>query len=238
MPYRALQSKTPLEEIPTLTNYISEYLTDSKQQLPSKSTIARGADEVSVLSYIQATKILIENDVATLGWDATSLDEHHVNSVYVSLPGPPSPPGTPPTPRKYFNLSVAALPGGKAIDYLTHITSTIDLMSQIYGGYVEENPISIKQNIIDRITSSVSDRVNTNSCMVKQLEALWEKDILDLKCNLHPLDGFASAVRAALKVLDTNFGIKTSGFDCAAANFIYSLSTLRYLCVVYFLSVC
>ena len=109
-------------------------------------------------------------DFATLGCDATSLDEHHVKSVYVANPG------------QKFNISIVSLLGAKTIDYVTHVTATIDLMSTNLWwlrGYADICTINLKQ-IIDTITSSISDRVNTNTAVVKTLSDLWEKDLHDL----------------------------------------------------------
>ena len=69
-----------------------------------------------------------------------------------------------------------------------------------------------------------------NHCVVKKLEEDLNMELLELKCNVHPLDGISHKCRAILKEVDKNLNIKTSlfGKECEAANIIYNLSKMRY----------
>ena len=69
----------------------------------------------------------------------------------------------------------------------------------------------------------MSDRVSVNHCVWLKLEELFQHTLLELKCNVHPLDGISN-------VYDNDNGIQscTFGSDCAVA-----LSTF---CVVKMLS--
>ena len=76
----------------------------------------------------------------------------------------------------------------------------------------------------------MSDRVSVNHCVWLKLEELFQHTLLELKCNVHPLDGISNKIRITLKVYDNDNGIQscTFGSDCAVA-----LSTF---CVVKMLS--
>ena len=62
---------------------------------------------------------------------------------------------------------------------------------------------------------------------MRGLEAIFQKDLIELHCNLHPLDSFGSQTRKELKELDVTLGLPNTGRDCAVANFLYGLSKLR-----------
>ena len=100
-------------------------------------------------------------------------------------------------------------------------------MAHIYSDYKGLDPVGIKGTIIGRIGSTCSDRASVNSVVVRELRHLWNVDLIELHCNLHPLDSFASKIRSGLKELDTAWDLRTTGRDCCAANFLYSLSKLR-----------
>ena len=54
--------------------------------------------------------------------------------------------------------------------------------------------------------------------------------IVELNCNLHPLDGTASSARSALKKIDVEHELKSGEFgsDCELANFVYAVTKMRY----------
>ena len=63
-----------------------------------------------------------------------------------------------------------------------------------------------------------------------QLEQRLNIELLELNCNVHPLDGLASEARKTLKKVDVKYEIKSTlfGNDCCAANVTYGLSKRRY----------
>ena len=76
----------------------------------------------------------------------------------------------------------------------------------------------------------MSDRVSVNHCVWLKLEELFQHTLLELKCNVHPLDGISNKIRSTLKVYDNDNGIQsfTFGSDCAVANVIYGLTKMRF----------
>ena len=63
-----------------------------------------------------------------------------------------------------------------------------------------------------------------------QLEQRLSIELLELTCNVHPLDRPSTEARKTLKKVDSKYEIKTSLFenDCCAANVTYGLSKMRY----------
>ena len=54
--------------------------------------------------------------------------------------------------------------------------------------------------------------------------------IVELNCNVYPLDGMASSARSALKKIDIEHELKSGvfGSDCALAKFVYAVTKMRY----------
>ena len=75
---------------------------------------------------------------------------------------------------------------------------------------------------------NLGDRCFVNPAVVKKLNEIWGKDLLELNCNLHPLDGFSSHVREGLQKIEAEDPqMKVTCQDCCAANFLYQLSKMR-----------
>ena len=214
--YEALHSKVPLAHAQGLITCTLKTLGNHDTPvLPSKSTIARMSTEVSVLSCLQAVEALLDSDCATLAWDATTLAGKHLNEIHIQ------------TESKTFTVSVQELPGGKTVEYVAHITSVINRMAELYGAYRGLDAVAVKEQIISKIRSTMSDRASVNSCVVRELRQLWSIDLVELHCNLHPLDSFSSQIRSSLKNLDSEWSLNVTGRDCCVANFLYCLSKLR-----------
>ena len=51
----------------------------------------------------------------------------------------------------------------------------------------------------------MSDRVSVNHCVRLKLKQLFQHMLLELKCNVHPLNGISNKIRS-LKVYDNDKG--------------------------------
>jgi len=173
--------------------------------------------KLCALSFLQAGEILLNSSVATICWDATTLDATHINEIHVSMPD------------RSLTLSIARLPGESATDYSNHLMAVIDELANTCAAFKQADPLPLKQNIVSKIRSTMSDRAPVNSAVVRQIRASLETELVELHCNLHPLDGFANHSRRALLKLDQELGIPNSGRQCAADSFVYSVSKLRFV---------
>ena len=145
--YQSLQSKVPLAHAEELVRYaLREIGSTECPRLPSKSTISRMTYEIDVLLALQAAEAIISCDAATLCWDATSIDSQHINEIHVA------------TPVQTFTLSIAALPGGTALDYIEHVTSTVKRMAHLYASYTMTDEADVMSQLCERFTSTLSDR--------------------------------------------------------------------------------
>ena len=75
----------------------------------------------------------------------------------------------------------------------------------------------------------MSDRVAVNHCVVHNLQSALDIELLELKCNVHPLDGIAKKCNTSFKLYDTEHNIESSTFgrECCAVNFIYAMCKMQ-----------
>ncbi len=75
---------------------------------------------------------------------------------------------------------------------------------------------------ISAITSTLSDRIRTNHATVRILQEDFDNDLIELKCNVHPLDGLAITARSTGAEIDKASDIKGAcfGSDGTAVNLI------------------
>ena len=68
--------------------------------------------------------------------------------------------------------------------------------------YQGERLSTTKANLLKHF-QHIGDRVPVNHVVARKLEASFSKDLNELNCNLHPLDGLAFSTRSTLKNLGT-----------------------------------
>lgn len=79
------------------------------------------------------------------------------------------------------------------------------------------------------LQATLSDRAWVNKCVSQQLSDTLGKNLVQLKCHLHPLDGMATQARKELKAFEAEFDINGScyGSEGRAANLVYAITKLR-----------
>ena len=120
-------------------------------------------------------------------------------------------------------LQIDTLAGGKTADYVQHITTSIHDVVETYSLFNKYGVAVLQNKLVSKLKNTVSDRVYVNHYVRIKLEEDLNIKLLELKCNIHPLDGIVNAARNALK----KTGIKGNLFgqsDCSAENLIYGLS--------------
>ncbi|KAG1681429.1 PiggyBac transposable element-derived protein 1 [Nymphon striatum] len=220
--YHCLSNQVPVETVSGVMNSVGKELTNGTLDgKADKSTISEFSYELGVLSDIQVAEVMVKNDNLTLAWDAASLDGEHINEVHVYIPGD--------TPKGYV-LQISALPGGTTDDYNEHITNSIQDIVATYCALNKENEMTTLHSVRAHLKNTLCDRVAVNHCVVQKMKTSMDIELLQLKCNIHPLDGIASKSRSQLKKFDKDNDFKSDTFvkDCFAANLILGVSKMRY----------
>ena len=158
---------------------------------------------------LQIGEYLVKHKYLCLSWDATSMDGSHVNANVTTL----------------LVLDVCELPGGTAVDYTDHVTSVLTEIAFHYAKFSGQRQEDVLSQIHTNISSALTDRVNVNSAAVRLLEEAMECSLLDLKCNVHPLETMGLSCNSATKKANDHFEIKGDcrGLSGAGPSVIFAV---------------
>ena len=199
--YFCLSKEVPVASVSSILQFIVETLTDKTcENVPSMQTVCRMAKEMGTLSDIQTyEKIESSPSDLTLCFDGTTKKDHHLNEVHLSSSSQPQ--GT-------ILLGLGDLPGGKAVDYHNNIVQGFEDLAETASMYTQRPQEEILNSLTSSISGVVTDRCVVNHAVVKQLEDSWKHQLVEMKCNVHPLDGVAKSANTALKKFDEDQGFK------------------------------
>ena len=225
--YYALAHETPVEHVGDVIQFICKTLTGKYlEATPCKSTIANMAREMGLLSDMQGGSLLATTPNICMGMDATSLGGDHINGIYIAVPKESDSNMPSETKRTYHTMSVSHLPGGRTADYIKHTQQTLTDSAKTYSNWQETDLSRIEKNMKKNITCTITDKVAVNHCVLEELKEMINPTIMELNCNVHPLDSLASKARATLKESDVRG--KVYGRESPAVNVITALSKIRY----------
>ena len=108
------------------------------------------ARELGVISEIQTAEAILRNKHVTLGFNATTQEGVHINSVHVT------------TVSSCYVIAIYELPGGTAVDYSEYVCQSIDNIASRYSEYTDTKFQTVRINIIDNISNCMMDRVAAN----------------------------------------------------------------------------
>ena len=218
--YSRLEYHVPVANICKVIKAVLEQLAgQTVDLLPQPSTVSYFAYELGVISDIQIGEVMYTDDNITLSWDSTSVEGHHINEVHISIATIP--------PTSYV-LQLSTLAGGATEDYVSHIHTCIDHIASTYAAYHNLDTIHVKSTFIHNLKNTLTDRVAGNHNVVQSLLSTLDIELLELKCNVHPLDGIAKKCTKTLKLYDTEYNIASDTYekDCCVVNFIYAMTKM------------
>ena len=213
--FDALVNQVPTENIPMVMEKFAKRSGETLANVPNRSTVEQMARELGVIADLQSSEIAMKTKDLTLGFDATTQEGVHVNSIHLT------------TKTDANVIAIDQLPGGTTDDYHQHVSGSVDHLASVYSDFHEEEYEHCRSSIINHISNTMTDRVAVNHCTIQKLEETWSKSLNELNCHLHPLDTIASACRSALKSLETGKG-QLFGKDCFAGNLVLQINKFRY----------
>ena len=83
------------------------------------------ARELGALSELQAATTILASDNVTVGFDATTQEGVHVNTIHFT------------TNKQCCLAALDQLPGGTAADYDEHVLDTVDRLSLSYSYFMD-----------------------------------------------------------------------------------------------------
>ena len=80
-----------------------------------------------------------------------------------------------------------------------------------------------------KINICLTDRAPVNHATISLIEKEWQKKIISINCNLHPLETISSTVRAKLvQFEDDDAKAIFHGAECLAWKIIINMNRLRF----------
>ena len=108
-------------------------------KIPSSTTVENMAQELDVIADLKAAETLMNIEDLTLGFDATTQDGIHINSIHMI------------SKTDCEVLPIDELPGGTEIDFSDHITSTVDHLANGHASYHKKDHKTVAQKMISNI---------------------------------------------------------------------------------------
>ena len=76
--------------------------------------------EFGVITELQTAELIIQTNNVTIGFDATTQEGTHINSIHFT------------TKDRCLTGGIDELPGGTAEDYANHVFQTVDNLAETY----------------------------------------------------------------------------------------------------------
>ena len=184
--YFCLMSNVPVDCTSQLIEYIGGCIGSDVNHVPHASTVSRCAYELSVICDLQAAEFMLQAPSLTLAWDATTVKGSHLNLILVT------------SPDRSMTLTTDVLPGGTGSDYGEHLVNSLCQVVEVYSCFENTEYTQVLSTIAAKLQCTTSDRAAVNHCAAMRLMNYLHVHLLELKCQLHPLECVASAAREAL----------------------------------------
>ena len=229
--YKSLEQNVPVYATKPLLDYTFQCLNVHTSRVPSASTISRCAYEVGALADLQAAEFMLKANSLTILWDATTLKGDHLDAIQVS------------SDTDILAITTDKLPGGRSDDYAEHIVDAIRHLVDVYCAHHGKDPVVLFREVISKWKCTLSDRASVNHCTVQKLQDQFDIELIELNCNLHPLECVASTARDALLKHEREMKPGASepslfdragkrseclGASAGVVNLISAISKLRY----------
>ena len=213
--YDAIVNQVPTRNIPILLTKFAQRAAIEVDSVPHRNTVEMMARELGAISDIQVAEVLMHQDNLTLGFDATTQEGVHLNSIHAT------------TKSMCHVIAIDELPGGTAEDYQLHICESIDKLADVYATFHDADYQACRRKIISNIANTMTDRVVVNHAAITRVCKVWGKNLNELNCHLHPLDTIATATKASLTPCEPEKG-QLFGKDCIAGNLVLQINKFRY----------
>ncbi|XP_059176651.1 uncharacterized protein LOC131956245 isoform X2 [Physella acuta] len=198
--YESLLKNVPVRNVGQLAEYIAEAVGKGTLKMPHYSSISRMAHEPGVLALIQVGEAL---------QNLPDTEDLVISPAIGASDGATMEPAT-----EDFVISTARVASGRAVDYAGHIISSMKEVASVYSDYTGLPFVEVLSMFKDKCTCSVTDRAAVNTCVLEMLQSELDMQLIQLKCNIHPLDSVATKARECCSDLDKRFKVQFSWRTC------------------------
>ena len=216
MVFDAVENQVPTSNIPKLIEKFSIRNGVTLQEIPHRSSVENMIRELGAIAELQTAEAILQNPNTTLGFDATTQEGTHINSVHFT------------TVKECFAAAIDELPGGMAEDYSGHICDTINNLASTHSYFHDGDYNETREKLITNIANTLTDRCAANHAAIQMVNQAWNKELNELNCHLHPLDSIATKTRSTLKGCEEAASKQLFGKDCIAGNLVLGFNKMRY----------
>ena len=114
MIYDAIVNQVPTQNIPSLIEKYAQRTGEKLSAVPHRTTVEQMARELDATADLKAAEIAMKTSDLTIGFDATTQEGVHINSVHFT------------TKEECEVIAVNELAGGTADDYCEHVCGAVD----------------------------------------------------------------------------------------------------------------
>ena len=144
MVYDAIVDQVPTVNIPRMIEQFTRRCDITLTDVPHRSTVESMTRKLGLISDLQAAEAIMANKNTTLGFDATTQEGQHVNSIHVT------------TENSCHAVAFKELLGGTAQDYSAHICDSIENLASAHAYVHDPDQKESKKLIISNIVNTVS----------------------------------------------------------------------------------
>ncbi|KAK6186848.1 hypothetical protein SNE40_006116 [Patella caerulea] len=128
--FDCIVAQVPTKNIPDLLLKTSSRSGITLTNVPHRSTVEAMVRELGAISDLQTAEAILDNKDCTLGFDATTQEGVHLNSIHVT------------TETSCYVVDADELPGGTSEDYFHHIDDSITNLANVYSHFLEKDFIN------------------------------------------------------------------------------------------------
>lgn len=125
--FDALVNQVPTENIPKLMDKFAKRSGEKLTDVPIRATVKQMARELGVIADLQSSEIAIKTKDITVGFDATTQEGVHVNSIHFT------------TKTDSNVIAIDQLPGGTTDDYHHHVSGSVDHLASVYSDFMRKS---------------------------------------------------------------------------------------------------
>ena len=155
MVYDILVNNIPTKNIPVVLKTCASRHGLSLSEVPARNTVEQMVHELGVYSDLICKEAILHNKSVTLGFDATTQEGIHINSIHLT------------TRDNYYIMGIDQLAGGTAEDYESHIQDTIDNSVEVYCAFNNGDNDQCREGMIKHIGNTMTDRAIINHATIK-----------------------------------------------------------------------
>jgi hypothetical protein len=147
-------------ECPVLVRKLSNRLGAPLKDVPQRTTVEQMTRELGVIANLQVSELAMKTSNLTLGFDATTRDGKHVNSIHF------------PDANVCHVVAVDHLAGGTAEDYTQHVVESVDHLAKIYSDFQKRDFQQCRSELICNISNTTTDRASVNHATVEKIKKI------------------------------------------------------------------